>query len=324
MATLHTGIASNCIACHAAGSGAGPFAGCATAASCASPPPLTYQPKTTPLLAGGSPTAPSASTHVPTVGITCEKCHSPAVFTSFACMNMKGNTTAHTAVASATCESCHEYPYVWYGVTIRTPGSSSHHGRKAGQDCISSGCHKTSYSGFSTEARVRPVMRSAVNAGMPRVLPDGMPELTLGAGAAQGFDHQGVLPGQCQTCHNGQAAKGQPVKHLVTRASCDSCHRTTAWVPAQFSHQGVLPGQCQTCHNGSSATGKLSGHFVTARSCEACHRTIGWVPILYSHVSALYRPQPDRTTCVSCHVTNGEIIPRQLRGAPRPKPVPVP
>jgi hypothetical protein len=124
------------------------------------------------------------------------------------------------------------------------------------------------------------------------------------------------------TCHNGQAAKGKPVKHLVTRASCDTCHRTTAWKPAQFNHQGVLLGQCFTCHNGTSATGKSSSHFVTARSCDACHRTIAWVPVSYSHLSPLYRAQVDKNTCVSCHITNGEIIPRQLRGGPRPRPTP--
>ncbi|MEP7295996.1 MAG: hypothetical protein ABI702_07390, partial [Burkholderiales bacterium] len=320
-ATLHTGVASGCIACHTAGSGAGPFAGCTTQATCSSPPPLTYQPKVMPLAVGGSPTTPSSSTHIPAVGIACEKCHSPTVFTSFAGMNMKGNATAHAAVyPPATCESCHENAYSWFGVTIRTPGSSSHHGRKVGQDCISSGCHKVSYSQFQTEARVRPVLRSAINLSNPRMLPDGTP---IDAGAATTFNHQGVLPGQCQTCHNGHAATGMPAKHLATRASCDTCHRNTAWIPAQFNHQGVLPGQCFTCHNGTMAPGKPSSHFITARSCDACHRTIGWAPVAYSHLSASYRPQPDKPTCVSCHVTNGEIIPRQLRGGTRPKPIPV-
>jgi hypothetical protein len=322
MPTLHTGITSNCIACHSAGTGYGPFAGCATQATCASPPPITYQPKTTPLLAGGSPTAPSPSTHIPTVGITCEKCHSATVFTSFAGMNMKGNTTAHTAVGADTCITCHEGgppAYKWFGVNIVTR-PVGHEGRKAGQDCVGSGCHTRSYSQFNNSARVRPVLRAAVAGANTRLMPDGtaLPPV----GAAQGFDHRGVLPGQCQTCHNGQAARGQPPRHLVTRASCDSCHRNTAWVPAEFSHQGTLPGQCQTCHNGSSATGKPSGHFVSARSCDACHRTVGWVPVNYSHVSPLYRSAPDKPTCVSCHVTNGEIIPRLLRGGPRPRPVP--
>ncbi|MDP9044384.1 MAG: hypothetical protein M3O01_06200, partial [Pseudomonadota bacterium] len=322
LTTLHTGVSSGCIACHSAGAGAGPFAGCTTQVACGSPPPLTYQPKTPPLAAGGSPTAPSASTHVPVAGITCEKCHSATGFTSFAGMNMKGNTGAHTAVGAATCESCHEYPYTWYGVTIRTPGSTNHHGRSAGQDCISSGCHNRSYNGFSNEMRVRPLLRSAVNSANPRLMPDGTLGAPIETTAAQGFDHRGVLPGQCQTCHNGQLASGQPHKHLITRVSCDQCHRSTAWTPAQFSHQGVLPGQCQTCHNGVSATGKVGGHFVTARSCDACHRTIGWVPVQYSHVSPLYRAQPDKTQCTSCHVTNGELIPRQLRGGTRPRPIP--
>jgi hypothetical protein len=322
-ATMHTGITSGCIACHTAGTGAGPFAGCTTQATCASPPPLTYQPKTMPLASGGSPTAPSPQTHVPAIGIACEKCHSPAVFTSFAGMNMKGNATAHGAVyPPATCMSCHEGGYQWFGVNIRTAGVP-HNGRKVGQDCISSGCHRATYSQFG-EARVRPILRSAINLSNPRLLPDGTPMSTTGSTGGQRFNHQGVQRGQCTTCHNGQAAKGLPAKHIVTRASCDTCHRSTAWVPAQFSHQGVLPGQCYTCHNGAAATGKSSSHFVTARSCDTCHRTIAWVPTNYSHLSPAFRPQPDKTTCVSCHVTNGEIVPRQMRGNPRPRPIPAP
>src|SRR5664279_523306 len=123
-------------------------------------------------------------------------------------------------VAAATCESCHEYPYVWYGVTIKTPGSANHHRRTPGQDCISSGCHNRSYTQFSNEARVRPVLRSALNGATIRVLPDGTPTTEPGT-AATAFDHRGVLVGQCVTCHNGQAAHGLPARHLVTRASCD-------------------------------------------------------------------------------------------------------
>src|SRR5258706_2786989 len=173
--TLHTGITSGCIACHTAGTGAGPFAGCATQAACSSPPPLTYQPKVMALAAGGSPTAPSAATHVPAAGIACEKCHA-LVFTSFSGMQMKGNTPAHTAVAAYTCITCHEGTpkYVWYGVTIRTE-PVGHEGRKAGQDCAGSGCHsKTKFSSFM-ELRVRLMVRAAIGSvgGRPRILPDG-------------------------------------------------------------------------------------------------------------------------------------------------------
>ena len=322
-AVLHTGITSGCVTCHTAGTGAGPFAGCTTQAACASPPPLTYQPKIMPLLAGGSPTAPSTSTHVPAVGVACEKCHSATVFTSFVGMAMKGNTNAHVAAAAAypTCIACHEGGYKWYGVTNLVTASVGHHSRKAGQDCIS--CHTKSYSKFSgAAARVRPVMRGALNTINQRLTPDSF-GLSVLTGDEAVFSHSGVLPGQCQTCHNGQAANAAPVKHSQTRLSCDSCHRTTSWKPAQFSHFGVVPSQCQTCHNSAVVAGKPGGHFVTVRSCDSCHRTVAWLPVSYAHFSPLYQPQADKNTCVSCHVINGEIIPRQMRGNNRPKPIPV-
>ena len=315
---LHTGISSGCITCHTAGTGKGPFAGCTTQAACASPVPVTYQPKVMPLLTGGSATSPSASTHVPSVGIACELCHSPTVFTVFSGMNMKSNTPAHTAVASATCMSCHELAYVWYGVSMKDRPSGHH----TGTDCKNSGCHSaTKFSGFS--GQMRPLLRAAAGTINQRFLPGVGLASSLFEGDSLVFSHAGVAPGQCQTCHNGQLAQGLPPVHLQVRMSCDSCHRTTAWKPAQFSHQGVLPGQCQVCHNSAAATGKPAGHFVTARSCDACHRTVAWLPVMYTHISPLYQAQPGNPTCVSCHITNGELIPRQMRGNSRPKPVPV-
>jgi hypothetical protein len=322
--TLHTGISTGCITCHTAGTGKGPFAGCATQAACASPPPLTYQPKMMPLLAGTLPTAPSASTHVPAEGIACEKCHSPTVFTNFSGMNMKGNTPAHVAVGAATCITCHEGgppAYKWYGVTIVTR-AVGHEKRKAGQDCIA--CHSKVYTKWSgAAARVRPMMRGSAGTVSQRFLPG----IGLTAGLLEGdtsvFSHAGVEPGQCLTCHNGQIASGLPPVHKQTRMSCDNCHRTTAWKPAQFTHQGVLQGQCLTCHNSVVASGRPAGHFVSMRSCDSCHRTVAWVPVSYTHVSPLYQAQPGNTNCVACHVTNGEIIPRQMRGNNRPRPVPV-
>ena len=92
---------------------------------------------------------------------------------------------------------------------------------------------------------------------------------------------------------------------------------------ARFNHQGVLPGQCNTCHNGQLAKGLPTKHVMTRLSCDSCHRTVAWVPVTYTHLAPGYQPQVDKPTCVSCHITNGEIIPRQLRGGPRPKPIPV-
>ena len=44
-----------------------------------------------------------------------------------------------------------------------------------------------------------------------------------GSDASQAaFNHQGVLPGQCMTCHNGQAAKGKPAVVLVAKAGAST------------------------------------------------------------------------------------------------------
>jgi hypothetical protein len=238
-------------------------------------------------------------------------------------MNMKGNTPAHLAVGTP-CIKCHEGgppAYKWYGVTIVTR-AVGHEGRKAGQDCIA--CHSMVYTRWSgAAARVRPMMRGAAGTVGQRFLPGGGLTAGILGGDTSVFSHAGVEPGQCLTCHNGQLASGLPPVHKQTRMSCDNCHRTTAWKPAQFTHQGVVQGQCLTCHNSVVASGRPAGHFVTMRSCDSCHKTVAWVPASYNHMSPLYQAQPGNTNCVACHVTNGEIIPRQMRGNNRPRPVPV-
>jgi len=235
-------------------------------------------------------------------------------------MQMKGNTPAHQAVGAYTCITCHEGTpkYTWFGATNIVTRAVGHEGRKAGQDCVGSGCHRVAYNQFT--GMLRPVLRSANTA--PRLLPGGvqLPSITQPVGIT--FDHQGVLPGQCKSCHNGVAAIGLSAKHLPVKTSCDVCHRTTAWRPAQFSHQGVAAGECAGCHNGALAAGKTGGHFLTARSCDTCHRVVSWLPATYAHVSPAYRPAPDKPFCISCHVTNGEIIPRVMHSNPRVRPVP--
>jgi hypothetical protein len=223
-----------------------------------------------------------------------------------------------------TCMSCHERGYTWFGVSIVTRDGANHH---AGQDCNGSGCHRNTSKSFAALIRPVPVRRAAVNGALPRLLPRDLPGVVdagLNGGAKATFDHRGVSVGQCQTCHNGQLARGRPAKHFGGRLSCDSCHRTTAWAPAQFSHAAGAAGQCMACHNGVDAGAKPGQHFVTSRSCDSCHQMLAWAPVRYQHLSPAYQPSPDRSTCIACHVTNGEIIPHQARGGARPRPVPAP
>ncbi len=119
----------------------------------------------------------------------------------------------------------------------------------------------------------------------------------------------GVAPGQCFTCHNDRDAKGKPGRHLQTMLGCDSCHRTTAWIPANFSHTGVAPGSCVTCHTGMNAKGKSSNHFVTTRSCDSCHRSTAWTPATnYNHVAPAFVRHNRDVECTDCHTTKGETV----------------
>lgn len=133
------------------------------------------------------------------------------------------------------------------------------------------------------------------------------------------FDHTGVAPGSCASCHNGVTATGKPPRHVVTNASCDQCHRTTAWVPAGFDHTGVAPGACETCHVvGGPGTPRPGAPHPATGSCDQCHTTGGnWTPKSADHstfiagqcntchgVTATGKPNnhiPSTFSCDACH-----------------------
>jgi hypothetical protein len=107
------------------------------------------------------------------------------------------------------------------------------------------------------------------------------------------FDHIGVAPGSCATCHNGVTATGKSSRHILTTSSCDLCHRTTAWVPAGFDHTGVVPGTCETCHRvGGGATPRPGGSHPPTGSCDDCHGTTHWS---FNHAGVA------AGTCNTCH-----------------------
>jgi hypothetical protein len=114
------------------------------------------------------------------------------------------------------------------------------------------------------------------------------------------FNHAGVAPGSCQSCHNGARSTGKPATHIQTNASCDSCHRTTAWSPAAgFDHNGVVPGTCASCHGAGRATGKAATHMPTSagQSCDDCHKSFStWRPSAWNHTQMAVTGQ-----CASCH-----------------------
>jgi hypothetical protein len=130
------------------------------------------------------------------------------------------------------------------------------------------------------------------------------------------FNHIGVQPKACATCHNGSMAPGKPGGHVVTVASCDSCHRSSAWIPAGFEHLSANPpvmGRCADCHNGITATGKYSQHLVTSLSCDSagCHTNTGYITfagLKYNHAGVI----PGQ--CGTCHSGQTVGAPTQTPG----------
>jgi len=157
---------------------------------------------------------------------------------------------------------------------------------------------------------------------------------------AKKFDHLGVAPGSCQTCHNGTKTMGKPSWHIATTDSCDSCHKTADWkqlgaggllpanhlpttqacslchnqasfIPGVMNHTGILVG-CANCHNGQVFTGvapksKPTGstpHVPSNMPCEVCHSVSKFTSFLIPTSPTMMNHAGIITGCVTCH--NGQ------------------
>lgn len=174
--------------------------------------------------------------------------------------------------ASQRCESCHVN-----GVFRGTP-----------RDCAS--CH-TVGARLAAQNVVKPQQHFPTQLGCESC------HTSVSFSGAK-FNHMGVAPTSCASCHNGMTASGKPSGHIMTTASCGTCHRTTAWLPAMGMDHSLftMATNCASCHNGGSATGKSGTHIPTTVNCINCHNTIGWRPTKWNHSQ-----QPVANQCSSCH-----------------------
>lgn len=199
---------------------------------------------------------PKPSNHIPTSG-ACDTCHGN--FTAFA------PATMSHAGTTGQCGTCHNGSYTAFKAVAKP---TSHIPTTALCDV----CHRTT-------------------AWLPLITP---------------YSHSGVAAGTCASCHIASYAQMdyKPLNHIPTTASCDACHRTSAWTPliTPYSHSGVAAGTCLSCHLASYPLMeyKPSNHIPTSASCEACHRTTAWIPLLtpYSHSGIA------AGTCLTCHVSS--------------------
>ena len=142
----------------------------------------------------------------------------------------------------------------------------------------------------------------------------------------------------CVSCHLKDFQNATNPNHMQAgfSQSCEMCHTTTAWQPAQFDHSKsafpltgahtVPPRQCTDCHinnnyNLTSTTcvschlkdyqGTTNPNHVTAnfpQACEQCHNTSTWANATFNHSSTGFPLTGAHTVpprqCADCHVNN--------------------
>ena len=108
-------------------------------------------------------------------------------------------------------------------------------------------------------------------------------------------------PRDCVGCHTESSrvrATTKPPQHGLTSERCESCHRTSGFIPiARMDHLEAF-GSCASCHDDRRARGKPPNHVPAGEMCDDCHRTTAFVPAAFSHDSIF-------DNCASCH--NGVV-----------------
>ncbi|MDE2364589.1 MAG: hypothetical protein KGM42_18070 [Hyphomicrobiales bacterium] len=264
---------------------------------------------------GSTATGLTTPPHIPTATLQCSGCHSNTGTSFTASPGYLGmGTTGHGVVHAIRCDTCHNGSYKSQGTSGGARGPD-HSAKSVDCGC----CHVKSTQNFSSwsnpqsqvagctttakslVARVlAPVIRTAVGAGRgaptgPSGALSGLMRPTI-PGAA--FDHATVVGKACATCHDGRKAIGKPVRHIMTTAGCDACHKNTrSFAGARVDHASIKAA-CASCHNGQNALGKPPKHITTTLACETCHKSAASFAVArVDHASI-------KAACASCH--NGQ------------------
>ncbi|MFQ5506175.1 MAG: hypothetical protein ACE5F1_15505, partial [Planctomycetota bacterium] len=146
-------------------------------------------------------------------------------------------------------------------------------------------------------------------------------------------------PRTCVGCHLQSYNNATNPNHKLAGfpTTCETCHTTLAWKPANFDHSrfftltgkhktarcnqchvnGIFKGTPRTCvgchlqsyNNATNPNHKLAGFPTT---CDTCHTTLAWKPSTFDH--SRFFPLIGKhlnTKCSACHV-NGKF-----KGTPR-------
>ncbi|MCA9516046.1 MAG: hypothetical protein KC635_13975, partial [Myxococcales bacterium] len=138
-------------------------------------------------------------------------------------------------------------------------------------------------------------------------------------------------PRDCVGCHEADRAGAANPPHdpAVFPATCESCHATTGWRPAELDDHArfwALTGKhadatCESCHesgvwseaptacvgchqadfDGATDPNHVAEGYPT--TCETCHRTSGWSPADFTDHDAIWplRGKHAEAACEACH-----------------------
>jgi len=134
-------------------------------------------------------------------------------------------------------------------------------------------------------------------------------------------------PDQCVDCHAADYQGAGDPDHVASGfpTSCDECHNTTAWEPANFDHglwplsgahavadcldchEGGLfagtPDQCEDCHFGEyrATTDPHHGPAGFGTQCDDCHDTTSWEGASFAHTAWRLTGAHIGASCSQCH-----------------------
>ncbi len=291
-----------------------------------------------------------ADIHRGKMSAACENCHTVRGWNvSVAQINQHMNRFPLTgAHAAAACEDCHKNA----GLSQFTAMST---------DCIS--CHQKDFNATTNPKHTSATFFATTPCQTCH---------SSDSWASAKFDHSltgfiltgshSVPPRQCEDCHknnnynlaaadtlciachqndyNNTTNPNHSQQASLFPTTCQNCHTTVAWQPAQFDHSAtafpltgahtVPPRACTDCHTNNNynitVTTCVSCHLTDFKNatnpnhvqggfpqtCDSCHTTTGWSPASFDHSKTAFPLTGAHTVpprqCSDCHVNNNYNI----------------
>jgi len=122
--------------------------------------------------------------------------------------------------------------------------------------------------------------------------------------AAMGHDVLATeLQKNCAVCH--EPDRPEDALHARVETSCNECHGTKRWEPADFDHESWLradlgrSGSCARCHDPDRPDDTM--HREAKNSCSDCHSTKAWEPAEFDHDQWFRFDRSHPGDCSTCH-----------------------